>query len=177
MPRPFRRRNRYVSFCAKCDFCRTHRIRDERAVSLGSFPRAEGRRESATRTYGLCVAVRCSNTRRGPPAASGVIDRTVLSTDSERIAAEGRRLGIEVPFIRPAELARDDTPMLPVIEHAVDFLEQRRLAAGNRRAPAADVAASERPTTYEMLFKNFASRPPIRWSRSYSCRDICLPTM
>jgi CMP-N,N'-diacetyllegionaminic acid synthase len=58
-------------------------------------------------------------------SASGVIDRTVLSTDSEQIAAEGRRLGIEVPFIRPAELARDDTPMLPVIEHAVDFLEQR----------------------------------------------------
>ena len=58
-------------------------------------------------------------------SASGVIDRTVLSTDSEQIAAEGRRLGVEVPFIRPAELARDDTPMLPVIEHAVDFLEQR----------------------------------------------------
>jgi CMP-N,N'-diacetyllegionaminic acid synthase len=58
-------------------------------------------------------------------SASGVIDRTVLSTDSEQIAAEGRRLGIEVPFIRPAELARDDTPMLPVIEHTVDFLEQR----------------------------------------------------
>jgi CMP-N-acetylneuraminic acid synthetase len=53
-----------------------------------------------------------------------VIDRAVLSTDSERIAAEGRRIGIDVPFIRPAELARDDTPMLPVIEHAVDFLEQ-----------------------------------------------------
>jgi CMP-N,N'-diacetyllegionaminic acid synthase len=57
-------------------------------------------------------------------AKSGVIDRAVLSTDSERIAAEGRRIGIEVPFIRPAELARDDTPMLAVIEHAVDFLEQ-----------------------------------------------------
>ena len=57
-------------------------------------------------------------------AKSGVVDRAVLSTDSERIAAEGRRIGIEVPFIRPAELARDDTPMLPVIEHAVDFLEQ-----------------------------------------------------
>ena len=51
--------------------------------------------------------------------ASGVVDRIVLTTDSERIAAEGRRAGIEVPFLRPPELARDDTPMLPVIEHAV----------------------------------------------------------
>lgn len=58
-------------------------------------------------------------------AESGVIDRTILSTDSERIAAEGRRIGLEVPFVRPAHLAADDTPMLPVIEHAVDFLEQR----------------------------------------------------
>jgi CMP-N-acetylneuraminic acid synthetase len=53
---------------------------------------------------------------------SGVIDRTVLSTDSERIAEEGRRVGLEVPFLRPFALAQDDTPMLPVIEHAVDFL-------------------------------------------------------
>lgn len=58
-------------------------------------------------------------------SASGVVDRIVLSTDSERIAAEGRRIGIEVPFIRPLELAGDETPMFPVIEHAVDFLEQR----------------------------------------------------
>lgn len=57
-------------------------------------------------------------------STSGVIDRVVLSTDSERIAAEGRRIGIEVPFLRPAELAADDTPMVPVVEHAVDWLEQ-----------------------------------------------------
>ena len=57
-------------------------------------------------------------------AESGVIDRTVLSTDSDRIAEEGRRVGLEVPFMRPANLAGDDTPMLPVIEHALDFVAQ-----------------------------------------------------
>ena len=57
-------------------------------------------------------------------AASGVIDRLVLTTDSDRIAAEGLRVGIEVPFMRPDALAEDDSPMLPVIEHAVDQLEQ-----------------------------------------------------
>lgn len=55
---------------------------------------------------------------------SGVIDRLVLSTDDEAIAAAGRRAGIEVPFMRPGELASDETPMLPVIEHAVATLEQ-----------------------------------------------------
>ena len=53
---------------------------------------------------------------------SGVIDRIVLSTDSDEIADVGRRAGMEVPFMRPAALAQDDTPMLPVIEHAIDSL-------------------------------------------------------
>ena len=55
---------------------------------------------------------------------SRVVDRAVLSTDSERIAAEGRRIGLEVPFMRPGDIAGDETPMLAVIEHAVDSLEQ-----------------------------------------------------
>lgn len=55
--------------------------------------------------------------------ASGVVDRIVLTTDSEEIAAAGRELGLDVPFLRPPELARDDTPMLPVIEHAVSAVE------------------------------------------------------
>ena len=56
--------------------------------------------------------------------ASGVVDRAVLSTDSERIAELGREAGLEVPFLRPVELATDETPMQPVIEHAVAALER-----------------------------------------------------
>jgi CMP-N,N'-diacetyllegionaminic acid synthase len=47
------------------------------------------------------------------------IDRIVLSTDDPAIAEEGRRVGLEVPFMRPAGLALDDTPMLPVLQHAI----------------------------------------------------------
>jgi CMP-N,N'-diacetyllegionaminic acid synthase len=54
---------------------------------------------------------------------SGVLDRVVLSTDSEEIAEVGRRAGLEVPFLRPASLAADDTPMLLVIKHAIQTLE------------------------------------------------------
>jgi CMP-N,N'-diacetyllegionaminic acid synthase len=50
---------------------------------------------------------------------SGVIDRVILSTDSPEIADAGRRAGLEVPFMRPAALAADNTPMLPVIEHTL----------------------------------------------------------
>jgi CMP-N-acetylneuraminic acid synthetase len=51
-----------------------------------------------------------------------VVDRVVLSTDAEENAKVGQACGLEVPFFRPVELAGDDTPMLPVIEHAVATL-------------------------------------------------------
>jgi CMP-N-acetylneuraminic acid synthetase len=53
---------------------------------------------------------------------SGVLDRIVLSTESAEIADAGRRAGLEVPFVRPAALAQDDTPMLAVLHHAIDAL-------------------------------------------------------
>jgi len=56
--------------------------------------------------------------------ASG-LTRVIVSTDSEEIAAVARKHGAEVPFLRPAELARDDTPMMPVLRHAL--LEMERI--------------------------------------------------
>jgi CMP-N,N'-diacetyllegionaminic acid synthase len=56
--------------------------------------------------------------------ASGALDRLVLSTDDESIADAARAAGCEVPFLRPAELARDETPHLPVIQHTVRWLEE-----------------------------------------------------
>lgn len=52
------------------------------------------------------------------------LSRVVLTTDDERIAEVGRGCGLEVPFLRPAELAQDDTPTLPVLRHAVAELEK-----------------------------------------------------
>src|SRR4029453_1700575 len=49
---------------------------------------------------------------------SRTLTRIVLSTDSEQIAELGRAEGIDVPFLRPTELAADDTPMIDVLEHA-----------------------------------------------------------
>jgi CMP-N-acetylneuraminic acid synthetase len=45
-----------------------------------------------------------------------------LSTDDEEIAEAGRRCGLDVPFLRPANLAQDDTPMLPVVRHALRWI-------------------------------------------------------
>ena len=50
------------------------------------------------------------------------VDRTILSTDDPEIADVGRRAGLDVPFMRPRELAADETPMLPVVRHAIDLV-------------------------------------------------------
>lgn len=57
------------------------------------------------------------------------ITRTVISTDSEEIAAVARAHGGEAPFLRPTELARADTPMWPVLQHTLAEIE--RLEGGS----------------------------------------------
>ena len=47
------------------------------------------------------------------------LDRVVVSTDSDAIAAVARELGADVPFMRPSELARDDTPGIEPVLHAL----------------------------------------------------------
>ena len=52
-----------------------------------------------------------------------LIDRVVVSTDSQEIADIAKTYGAEV-IMRPAEIAQDKTPMDPVIEHVVSALEE-----------------------------------------------------
>ena len=57
-------------------------------------------------------------------AKSRRLSRVILTTEDETIAEIGRNLSVDVPFIRPKNLAGDDTPMLPVIQHAIDTLSK-----------------------------------------------------
>jgi N-acylneuraminate cytidylyltransferase len=52
------------------------------------------------------------------------IERTIVSTDSKEIADLSKKQGAEVPFMRPAELAEDTTPDLPVFIHALEWLKR-----------------------------------------------------
>lgn len=51
------------------------------------------------------------------------VDRVIVSTDDAAIAAIAKEYGAEVPFLRPAELAQDNSPTLPAIQHAVRSME------------------------------------------------------
>jgi YrbI family 3-deoxy-D-manno-octulosonate 8-phosphate phosphatase len=52
------------------------------------------------------------------------VTRTIVSTDDEEIAQVARRYGAEIPFMRPAEYAQDNTLDLPVFQHALIWLAE-----------------------------------------------------
>ncbi|MCK4257422.1 MAG: acylneuraminate cytidylyltransferase family protein [Halanaerobiales bacterium] len=54
---------------------------------------------------------------------SNYIDRVILSTEDEEIASVGREYGVEVPFMRPDELATDEASSIEVIKHALNWLK------------------------------------------------------
>ncbi|MCJ7700734.1 MAG: acylneuraminate cytidylyltransferase family protein [Anaerolineales bacterium] len=64
------------------------------------------------------VAYTCEAAR-----GSTKLTRVILNTDSPEIAEVGREYGVDVPFFRPQHLAEDDTPILPVIQHTIGWLE------------------------------------------------------
>ncbi|MGB0002035.1 MAG: acylneuraminate cytidylyltransferase family protein [Candidatus Acidiferrales bacterium] len=51
------------------------------------------------------------------------IQRIMVSTESPEIAQIARQYGAEVPFLRPPELAQDETPTLPVLQHVLTQLK------------------------------------------------------
>ncbi|MBC7542946.1 MAG: acylneuraminate cytidylyltransferase family protein [Candidatus Sericytochromatia bacterium] len=53
------------------------------------------------------------------------IDRCIVSTDDPGIADVARAAGGHVPFLRPAALAGDATPMMPVLQHALRTMEEQ----------------------------------------------------
>ena len=51
------------------------------------------------------------------------VDRVIVSTDSDEIASVAKDFGAHVPFMRPAELAGDQSPEWLAWRHALDFLK------------------------------------------------------
>lgn len=56
--------------------------------------------------------------------AAETVTRVIVSTDDEEIADIARRYGAETPFLRPADFSQDQTPDLPVFQHALRWLDE-----------------------------------------------------
>jgi pseudaminic acid cytidylyltransferase len=60
---------------------------------------------------------------------SGLFDKIFVSTDSEKIAIIAKEYGAEIPFMRPKELSDDFTPTVPVLLHALEWMEVQGISA------------------------------------------------
>lgn len=55
---------------------------------------------------------------------SKYIDRVIVSTESPEVAENSRQYGAEVPFLRPQELAADNSSIFDVLIHAIEWVER-----------------------------------------------------
>ncbi|MEE8357433.1 MAG: N-acylneuraminate cytidylyltransferase [Anaerolineales bacterium] len=69
-----------------------------------------------------------------------LVSRTVVTTDDPEIADKAQEYGAEVPFLRPAEFAQDDSLDLPVFQHALNWLS-------DHESYSPDIVVQLRPTS------------------------------
>ena len=106
----------------------------------------------------------------GASLAAETVTRTVVSTDDEEIAAISRKYGAETPFIRPAELSQDDTPDLPVFEHALTWLAEQE-------SYRPEIVVQLRPTSpfRRVWHVDLAVYRLIERPEADSARTVCVP--
>ncbi len=107
------------------------------------------------------------------------IDRIVVSTDSEEIAALATDYGAEVPFLRPAEFARDQSTDLEFMLHALNWFRERehdipdylvhlRPTTPLREPQLIDAAVAQliaRPEASSLRSAHQAPESPLKWFR------------
>ena len=98
------------------------------------------------------------------------VDRVVVSTDDEAIAAIARRCGAETPFLRPAEYSQDETPDLPVFRHALQWLAEHE-------GYLPDVIVQLRPTSPFRRVRHIDRAVELLLERpeADAVRTVCIP--
>ena len=71
---------------------------------------------------------------------SSIVNDVIVSTDSEEFASISNKFGARTPFIRPSSLSGDTVEDFPVVDHAVNFVE-------NENKCKIDFIALLRPTS------------------------------
>src|SRR4051812_38205905 len=87
------------------------------------------------------------------------VSRCIVSTDSAQIADLARSLGGDVPFLRPAELAADDTPMAPVLRHALAAVEAAEGSPYDFLVLLDPTSPAREPADIEAAIAQLAGRP------------------
>ncbi len=98
------------------------------------------------------------------------VNRVMVSTDDEEIAAISRQYGAETPFLRPDEHSQDNTPDLPVFVHALEWLAENE---GYRP----DIVVQLRPTSPFRRVRHIddAVYRLIEHPEADAVRTVCIP--
>ncbi|MFA5139660.1 MAG: acylneuraminate cytidylyltransferase family protein [Elusimicrobiota bacterium] len=94
------------------------------------------------------------------------IRRTIVSTDSREIAETARRFGAEVPFMRPRRFARDDSPDLEWVRHALDWLRREEGGMPDLLVHLRPTTPLREPRIIDAAIARLAARPEATSMRS-----------
>lgn len=90
---------------------------------IGLIPARGGSKGIPGKNIALCAGKPLLNYTAEAALAAEALDRVILSTDDQAIAEVGLAAGVEVPFLRPTDIASDHATSLSVMVHALDWLE------------------------------------------------------
>jgi N-acylneuraminate cytidylyltransferase len=102
--------------------------------------------------------------------AARTVDRVIVSTDDEEIAHISRRYGAETPFTRPKAYAQDETPDLPVFQHALNWLQENE-------GYKPDIVVQLRPTSPFRRVEHIdgAVEALLSHPEAEAVRTVCIP--
>lgn len=102
--------------------------------------------------------------------AATSIGRVIVSTDDQEIRNVAHQHGAEIPFLRPPELAADDTLDFPVFEHALKWLEAHE---GYRP----DIVVHLRPTSPFRTAEDIDRAVDLLWRHpeAHAVRSVATP--
>ena len=102
---------------------------------------------------------------------AGSLDRLIVTTDDEEIRQVAQRVGAEAPFLRPAELGRDDVPDLPVFRHLLAWLEEHERYAPDLLVHLRPTSPLRRPEDIDEGVRLLLAHP-----EADSVRSVCMPS-
>jgi CMP-N,N'-diacetyllegionaminic acid synthase len=126
---------------------------------VGIIPARGGSKRIPRKNLAVCAGQPLLGYTLSAALGSRLLQRVLLSTDDEEIAAYGRASGVEVPYLRPAHLAADDTPMIAVLQDLVDWLvrdQTSRVEAITLLQPTSPLRRAEH---IDQAIELFHSRP------------------
>lgn len=97
----------------------------DKQIALGIIPARGGSKGVLNKNIRILAGKPLIAWTIGAALRAKTLHKTIVSTDDMKIADIARKYGAEVPFMRPKELATDSTPTLPVLQHAVKYLEEK----------------------------------------------------